>query len=52
MRWKLERRRGQSLSPHFDLSAAMVAGLGYPSELADNDTIGHFGGTLNLLMAR
>ena len=33
----------------FDLSAAMVAGLGYPSELADNDTTGHFGGTLNLL---
>jgi L-ascorbate metabolism protein UlaG (beta-lactamase superfamily) len=33
----------------FDLSAAMVAGLGYPSELADNETTGHFGGTLNLL---
>ena len=33
----------------FDLSAALVAGLGYPSELADNDTTGHFGGTLNLL---
>jgi L-ascorbate metabolism protein UlaG (beta-lactamase superfamily) len=33
----------------FDLSAAMVAGLGYPGELADNDTTGHFGGTLNLL---
>jgi L-ascorbate metabolism protein UlaG (beta-lactamase superfamily) len=33
----------------FDLSAAMVAGLGYPRELADNDTTGHFGGTLNLL---
>ena len=33
----------------FDLSAAMVAGLGYPSELVDNDTTGHFGGTLNLL---
>ncbi len=33
----------------FDLSAAMVAGLGYPSELADTDTTGHLGGTLNLL---
>jgi L-ascorbate metabolism protein UlaG (beta-lactamase superfamily) len=33
----------------FDLSAALVAGLGYPSDLADNDTTGHFGGTLNLL---
>jgi len=33
----------------FDLSAAMVAGLGYPRELAENDTTGHFGGTLNLL---
>src|SRR6266550_6092489 len=33
----------------FDLSAAMVAGLGYPSELAHSDTAGHFGGTLNLL---
>jgi L-ascorbate metabolism protein UlaG (beta-lactamase superfamily) len=33
----------------FDLSAAMVAGLDYPSELSDTDTTGHFGGTLNLL---
>jgi L-ascorbate metabolism protein UlaG (beta-lactamase superfamily) len=33
----------------FDLSAAMVAGLGYPSELADIETTGHLGGTLNLL---
>jgi L-ascorbate metabolism protein UlaG (beta-lactamase superfamily) len=33
----------------FDLSATMVAGLGYPSELADTETTGHFGGTLNLL---
>ena len=33
----------------FDLSAAMVAGLGYPRELADNETTGHFGGTLKLL---
>ena len=33
----------------FDLSAAMVAGLGYPSELADIETTGHLGGTLSLL---
>jgi L-ascorbate metabolism protein UlaG (beta-lactamase superfamily) len=33
----------------FDLSAAMVSALGYPSELADADTTGHLGGTLNLL---
>jgi L-ascorbate metabolism protein UlaG (beta-lactamase superfamily) len=33
----------------FDLSAAMVTALGYPSELADSETTGHYGGTLNLL---
>lgn len=33
----------------FDLSAAIVSGLGYPSELADTDTTGHMGGTLTLL---
>jgi L-ascorbate metabolism protein UlaG (beta-lactamase superfamily) len=33
----------------FDLSAALVAALGYPSELADVETTGHMGGTLNLL---
>jgi L-ascorbate metabolism protein UlaG (beta-lactamase superfamily) len=33
----------------FDLSAAIVAALGYPSELADMETTGHMGGTLNLL---
>jgi L-ascorbate metabolism protein UlaG (beta-lactamase superfamily) len=33
----------------FDLSAAMVNGLGYPGELADVETTGHFGGTLQLL---
>ena len=33
----------------FDLSATMVRGLGYPGELADTDTTGHFGGTLDLL---
>jgi L-ascorbate metabolism protein UlaG (beta-lactamase superfamily) len=33
----------------FDLSAAITSVLGYPSELADTDTTGHFGGTLKLL---
>src|SRR5438552_5626490 len=33
----------------FDLSAAIVSTLGYPSELADIETTGHMGGTLTLL---
>src|SRR5438067_4012490 len=33
----------------FDLSAAIVTTLGYPSELADVETTGHMGGTLSLL---
>ena len=33
----------------FDLSAAIVTALGYPSELADVETTGHMGGTLTLL---
>ncbi|PYL08502.1 MAG: metal-dependent hydrolase [Verrucomicrobia bacterium] len=33
----------------FDLSAALVTALGYPSELADVETTGHMGGKLNLL---
>jgi L-ascorbate metabolism protein UlaG (beta-lactamase superfamily) len=33
----------------FDLSAAIVNVLGYPSDLADVETTGHFGGTLHLL---
>jgi L-ascorbate metabolism protein UlaG (beta-lactamase superfamily) len=33
----------------FDLSAAIVSALGYPSELADVETTGHIGGTLTLL---
>jgi L-ascorbate metabolism protein UlaG (beta-lactamase superfamily) len=46
---EIGKKTGAKLVATFDLSAAMVAGLGYPSELADNETIGHFGGTLNLL---
>jgi L-ascorbate metabolism protein UlaG (beta-lactamase superfamily) len=33
----------------FDLSAAIVSALGYPSELADIETTRHMGGTLTLL---
>src|ERR1700757_19590 len=33
----------------FDLSAAIVSALSYPSDLADVETTGHMGGTLNLL---
>src|SRR5207247_9603242 len=33
----------------FDLSTAIVSALGYPSELADVETTGHMGGTLDLL---
>jgi L-ascorbate metabolism protein UlaG (beta-lactamase superfamily) len=33
----------------FDLSAAIVSALGYPTELADVETTGHMGGTLTLL---
>jgi L-ascorbate metabolism protein UlaG (beta-lactamase superfamily) len=33
----------------FDLSAAIVTTLGYPSELADVETTGHIGGALTLL---
>jgi L-ascorbate metabolism protein UlaG (beta-lactamase superfamily) len=33
----------------FDLADAMVKHLGYPAELAQADTVGHFGGELTLL---
>ena len=33
----------------YDLSAAMTTVLGYPTDLANTDTTGHFGGTLKLL---
>src|SRR6266516_4001140 len=46
---EIGRKTRAKLVATFDLSAAMVAGLGYPSELTDSDTTGHFGGTLNLL---
>jgi len=46
---EIGKKTGAKLVATFDLSAAMVTALGYPSELADTETTGHFGGTLNLL---
>jgi L-ascorbate metabolism protein UlaG (beta-lactamase superfamily) len=37
------------LVANFDLSAAVVSVLGYPSDQADMDTTGHIGGQLTLL---
>src|SRR2546428_3228781 len=46
---EIGKKTGAKLVATFDLSAAMVTALGYPNELADTGTTGHFGGTLNLL---
>jgi L-ascorbate metabolism protein UlaG (beta-lactamase superfamily) len=46
---EIGKRTRAKLVATFDLSAAMKCVLGYPSELAETDTTGHFGGTLNLL---
>ena len=46
---EIGKRTRAKLVATYDLSAAMTTVLGYPSELADTDTTGHFGGTLNLL---
>jgi hypothetical protein len=46
---EIGKKTGAKLVATFDLSAAMVTALGYPSELANTETTGHFGGTLNLL---
>jgi L-ascorbate metabolism protein UlaG (beta-lactamase superfamily) len=46
---EIGKRTRAKLVATYDLSAAMPAVLGYPGELADTDTTGHFGGTLNLL---
>src|SRR5215216_4642178 len=45
---EIGKRTRAKLVATFDLSAAIVAGLGYPSELAGNETTGHLGGMLNL----
>jgi L-ascorbate metabolism protein UlaG (beta-lactamase superfamily) len=46
---EIGKRTHAKLVATFDLSAAMKNVLGYPAELAGNDTTGHFGGTLSLL---
>ena len=46
---EIAKRTRAKLVATYDLSAAMTAVLGYPAELADTETTGHFGGTLNLL---
>jgi L-ascorbate metabolism protein UlaG (beta-lactamase superfamily) len=46
---EIGKRTRAKLVATFDLSAAIVSALGYPSELADIETTGHMGGTLALL---
>ena len=43
------KRTGAQLVTNFDLGSAMVADLGFPAAQAGFGTLGHFGGTLNLL---
>src|SRR5213596_2645984 len=46
---EIGKRTRAKLVATYDLSAAIVSVLGYPSELADIETTGHMGGTLTLL---
>jgi L-ascorbate metabolism protein UlaG (beta-lactamase superfamily) len=46
---EIGKRTRAKLVATYDLSAAMTTVLGYPAELADTETTGHFGGTLNLV---
>src|SRR5947208_10300959 len=46
---EIGKRTRAKLVATFDLSTAIVSALGYPSELADVETTGHMGGTLDLL---
>ena len=46
---EIGKRTKAKLVANVDLSAAVVAALGYPQELAGADTAGHIGGTLSLL---
>jgi len=46
---EIGKRTRVKLVATYDLSAAMTAILGYPSDLADTETTGHFGGQLTLL---
>src|SRR5213596_1532250 len=43
------KRTRAKLVATYDVGDAMVKFLGYPADLAETDTIGHFGGELNLL---
>jgi L-ascorbate metabolism protein UlaG (beta-lactamase superfamily) len=46
---EIGKRTRAKLVATFDLADAMVKHLGYPADLAQADTIGHFGGELTLL---
>src|SRR5437868_1032558 len=46
---EIGKRTRAKLVATFDLADAVVKHLGYPAELAEADTIGHFGGELTLL---
>jgi len=46
---EIGKKTGAKLVATFDLSAAVVNVLGYPSKQAENDTTGHIGGQLTLL---
>src|SRR5436190_358210 len=46
---EIAKRTRAKLVATYDLGDAMVKSLGYPAELAETETIGHFGGELTLL---
>src|SRR5438046_10071669 len=46
---EIGKRTRAKLVATFDISAAIVSALGYPSELADIETTVHMGGTMPLL---
>jgi len=46
---EIGKRTRAKLVATYDLGDAMVHFLGYPADLAETDTIGHFGGELTLL---
>ena len=46
---EIAKKTGAKLVANFDLAAAVVSVLGYPSDQAGADTIGHIGGELTLL---
>lgn len=46
---EIGKRTRAKLVATFDLADAMVKHLGYPADLAEGETVGHFGGELSLL---